>query len=252
MWGDDCMFRILFASIIFSQLSITPVMADQTSEILFYVRDPWLMAIGSDSPYFAHYADGLTIYFDKDLKSYRYLYLNDKENIELDNKINALRNLKEHYSISFSTDEPTNDLKFSSNGSPHRIFIYGELQWKDNSTESLPADLNNFLKYLITFNESRSKEWHPKYIEVIIWPYKYAPDPSIVWPSKWPDIKSNSTIKRGKSSYSIYLPYDQNEDFKKFLSTKREKGAVLINGKKWTISYRAPFPHDIASNKYLK
>jgi hypothetical protein len=82
----------------------------------------------------------------------------------------------------------------------------------------------------------------------MIWAYDYAPEKSIVWPEKWPDINSNSTRKRG-DSYSIYLPYSEKGNYKEFIATRSEKGAVEINGKKWAVSTRIPFPHEIAFKK---
>ena len=42
------------------------------------------------------------------------------------------------------------------------------------------------------------------------------------------------------------------EDFKIFIATRNQKGAVEINGKKWAVSSRVPFPHEMALNKSIQ
>ena len=91
--------------------------------------------------------------------------------------------------------------------------------------------------------ETTGEAWMPEFTEVMFWPYEYAPEESIVWPATWPDLKADTTKKRGEGdSYSVFLPSARYSELRKFIATRKEKGAVLINGKKMSISYRLPFP----------
>ena len=105
--------------------------------------------------------------------------------------------------------------------------------------------------YLTSFSHKGAVPWTPAYLEVMIWPYEHAVDKPAVWHKNWPDTQSSSTIKRG-DSYSIFLPYSEKREFLEFMKTRKAKGAVLINGKKWAIATRIPFPHEIANNRSLR
>ena len=50
--------------------------------------------------------------------------------------------------------------------------------------------------------------------------------------------------RRGRGSYSLYLPASELEPLRKFLASRREKQAILIDGKKWAVSCRLPFPRE--------
>jgi hypothetical protein len=75
----------------------------------------------------------------------------------------------------------------------------------------------------------------------MIWPYDYAPEPSIIWPSEWPGLQSERTIRRGES-YSVYVPSADLDALRDFLRSRNERGAVEIDGAKWAVSLRTPFP----------
>ena len=121
--------------------------------------------------------------------------------------------------------------------------VYGSLYDNDVRIKSPEVILNLFDK-ITSYTHSGSKSWLPKKIEVMIWPYEYAPDASIIWPTDWPDINHPETFKRGQDLYSIFLDSMYFEDLKQFLKTRSQKGAVEINGKKWAVSFRFPFPHE--------
>lgn len=61
--------------------------------------------------------------------------------------------------------------------------------------------------------------------------------------SRWPDLSSPTTRKRGES-YSIFVPSSELSNLRPFLATGMEGGAVEIGGKKWSASIRMPFPHE--------
>jgi hypothetical protein len=77
----------------------------------------------------------------------------------------------------------------------------------------------------------------------MIWPYDYAPEPSIAWPKRWPGLDAPTTLKRAES-FSLFVPSAEFESLHAFLAGRQEKGAVEIGGKKWAASLRLPFPHE--------
>lgn len=110
--------------------------------------------------------------------------------------------------------------------------------------ETLPKEVRAFLARIEKDREREGDPWLPENIEVMLSPYEYAPDASIIWPAGWPDLKSKTTRKRDEDSYSVFFPSESYPDLSKFFSTRKEKGAVLINQKKMAISYRFPFPKE--------
>lgn len=224
--------------------------------VIMYERDPWLMVIGSDSPSFINYADGLTIYRalgGAKKQVYYAVTLTARENAGLLKRISILDKMQEHYSISHFTDQPMLELYYrKQDQNPAGILtkrtVYGRLAKHSADRNNAPTELVQVYDYLTGFNHKHARPWAPQYLEVMIWPYDYAPDKSIVWHKDWPDINSKSSRKRG-DSYSIYLPYAEKAAFERFIHTRREKGAVLINGKKWAIATRIPFPHEMPVNK---
>ncbi|MBN2353572.1 MAG: hypothetical protein JXD23_13445 [Spirochaetales bacterium] len=89
--------------------------------------------------------------------------------------------------------------------------------------------------------QEKGEVWRPQYIEVMAWPYDYAPEESVFWPKDWPDLNSPYTVKRHEDSYSIYLEYDLLDDLVILLRSEKPKGAVVMNGKKFAVDYRLVF-----------
>jgi len=117
--------------------------------------------------------------------------------------------------------------------------------------DALPDELIELHKFLCTMDYSDSQKWTPRYLEVMIWPYEYAPEASIVWPKDWPGLDSKRSFKRG-DSYSIFFDGSVLPELQKFLRTRKEKGAVEIGGKKWAVSIRSVFPNEPVLRKALE
>lgn len=225
----------------------------RANEILIslYEYDPWKMVVGSDSPTFILYEDGTAIFWDAKQKQYQYTQLDNTGVVKEMGELGNLGSLESDYSLSNWTDQPTQVISFKLGNDVKTISIYGNLRKQKEVREKAPTLLLSKFDQFIHYSKSEAKIWKPEYLEVMIWPYEYAPEKSIIWPEKWPDINSGSARKRG-DSYSIYLPYDEYENFKAFIATRNEKGAVEINGKKWAVSTRIPFPHETALNKSMQ
>lgn len=240
--------------------------ADPKPLFVLIEYDPWAMVIGSDNPTFALYVDG-TVIFKKEDKQGEHSYYSAKlaspDSLISRITLKRLASFKERYTISEWTDQPTNVFYFEEK----RISVYGDLrrpplldpglgsnhkeiyskeadQWRE-----LPNELHEIFKTATTFDNPNAKRWLPEYIELMFWPYDYAPEASIFWPNAWPDLKDSKTVKRENNSYSVYLPSDNYTELMGFLKTQKQKGAIEINGKKMAVSFRFPFPNE---NRWMK
>jgi hypothetical protein len=111
--------------------------------------------------------------------------------------------------------------------------------------ESLPTEIRAVLTRIDQERSIKGKVWFPAAIEVMFWPYEYAPDASIAWPKDWPAPAAKDTRKRG-DSFSVFLPCAHLSELRSFLATRKVKGAVLIDGKKMAVGTRFPFPGEEA------
>lgn len=210
--------------------------------IVLLSTDPWKMAIGSDSPAFALYSDGTVLFRRKD--DYGVVKLNQTE-------LNALREafsspeltaLSGYYEATDWTDQPDNNLLLYGRKVPLYITVYGSLDDVQVRAKLSGTILKAFDR-LRNFSAPSAQPWLPREVEVMVWPYGHAPDPSIIWPKRWPALTSPTTRKRG-DLYSIFVPSSELPALRSFLAARREKGAVEIDGKKWFASIRLPFPHE--------
>jgi len=241
------MARIIAIAIVLCSGLFSIAYAGEKPLILIFERNPWLMVVGSDSPVFVLYESGTVIYWDQKeggQGTYKTVRLENSSVQDLVlNQFESLKKLKDDYTLSSWTDQPTQEFFLFENGKSRKISVYGSLRAED-IREKAPEPLVNLYDSLASFRHEAAEKWTPEYFEVMIWPYKYAPDESAIWPEVWPDINSGSTRKR-RDAYSIYLPFEEREALNEFLDTKKEKGAVLMNGKKWALPVRIPFPHEL-------
>lgn len=146
------------------------------------------------------------------------------------------------YDAALATDQPDNRLLVYGENDPFYISVYGSLA--DKSVRArLPRAVTDAFDRLRNFQALDARAWLPDKVEVMVWPYEYAPDRSIVWPQRWPDLADATTRKRG-DAYSIFIPSAELPALKAFLASGTEKGAVEIDGKKFAASIRFPFPHE--------
>ena len=241
-------------------LLVGPCVASQNNPVFALIEyNPWAMVMGSDSPSFVLYEDGTVVFLRKDSdKSYSYYTCNISSNKALLAKFTpqTRHDLKDEYELSDWTDQTTTVFFWLG----RKISVYGDIlnppekfgSDDDNDIyernlklwKTCPQELRTMLKETRSFDNPQAKKWMPEKVEVMFWPYEYAPEESIIWPKKWPDLEDEDTRQRGKDSYSVYIPSDQYDEIIKFLKTRKDKGAVLINGKKMAASIRFPFPQE--------
>jgi len=155
--------------------------------------------------------------------------------------------LKRYYDLAPNvTDLPETKIYLSLEETEFVTCVYG-LTVPDTDfpayPDELPRTIRDLHSYLSSLDFADAKPWELPYVEVMIWGYDYAPDESIHWPKDWPGLDSPSSIKRG-DAYSIFLPGKELLKLREFLKTRKEKGAVEIDGKKWAVSFRYTFPSE--------
>lgn len=231
-------------ALLVSSTCFAPANADEIpcpATVLLIEYDPWRTVIGSDSPTFALYQDGRTIFRHE--KQFQHTSLTSEEFGSIIDGASSLANLDSFYPLSRSTDQITQLFSLCTNGKTHHVEVYGSLR-HDDIREVAPSELVALFDQLTTFTGAQAEPWLPETIEVMIWDYNYAPDESIIWPSEWPDLNASNTVQRGDDSYSLFLSSEHLEELKLFLASRNQKGAIEMNGKKWAAGFRYPFPHE--------
>lgn len=151
-----------------------PIGSDYQPIIMLTEHNPWLMVVGSDSPSFVLYRNGVVIYV-KD-RAYRTATLSKHEIDGLIRQLGlrALEPLSDSYSWSDWTDQPDNVLLFQLGDKRKKISVYGNLRPSEPPTKApAPADLYYALQTLVKYDTTRSVEWKPDFIEVMFWPFDY-------------------------------------------------------------------------------
>jgi hypothetical protein len=217
--------------------------------------DPWLDVIGSDNPTFVLYDDRRVIYLEKASRSkasYRSKQLSPAEFSALEEKLESFvdptpvpRRLNlapgwtdmpwSHYYINVRDKRMVTSV-YGMDGPPAEI---GEAK----EGIAPPESLKRLDLFASSVHFDATTEWTPDYLEVMVWPYEYAPEPSIVWPKDWPALDSARAKKRG-GGYSIFFPGAEKARLEAFLRTRNPKGAVEIGGRKWAVSVRPVFPSE--------
>lgn len=211
---------------------------DQVRPLVVLVEtEPWAMVIGSDSPRFALYSDGLVIYrYEREYRSVR-LGAEERRALLALLDVETLACFTGHHGNTAATDQPYHNLFLGRGGPLSLVSVYGARF--DPSAVPTPVAAAN--ARLAAFIHPAARAWLPERIEVMIWPYEYAPDASIDWPAGWPGLTSEYAVRRG-DGYSIFVPAAERDRLIAFLGTRRERGAVQIGGRKWAVSLRLPFP----------
>lgn len=225
----------LVAVVLAAPALANPPSANAEPVIVYIETDPWTMVIGSDSTRFVLYQDGTVIY--RTDAGYQSVTLAPADSAALAAKV-RLAGIKEHTDYTNVTDQPSSIIiDFRTK---QAVMAYGA-----TSRHRKRGDRGDKLLTMITllseYQSPDPKVWEPEAIEVMIWPYEYAPEASIIWPETWPGLDHPATVQRG-DSYSLFVPISDKEALMAFLETRKPRGAVEIGGRKWAVSLRTPLP----------
>jgi hypothetical protein len=182
----------LLASTSFA-LEINPFEGPKPIAVLIQT-DPWSMVIGSDTPMVAIYEDGQVVNLKQEKgKSPKYVHTQlSKHGLdEVKKRLLSFGNfigIKRDYDLAPNVfDLPETKIYLNLNETKLVTIVYGlmlpgtklpaysSLSGKEKP-DNLPDPIKNVHNYLSTLNFNTSGEWIPKYIEVMIWPYEYAPE----------------------------------------------------------------------------
>lgn len=217
--------------------------------VLLYEHNPWAMVLGSDSPTFALYDDGLVIFARANQEGrpeYASVILSEKERAEFlaALPVKEFNELRHEYELDLKTDQPTTVLSVGDRTGLKSVRVYGNLQRP--LREDDPRAFIETYQRLKSFRNARAARWMPEKVELMIWPYESAGEP-LAWPKNWPDTAHPTTRKRGTGkdniNYSIYLTPAQYERLRKQVESN-SADALLINKRKWAFSFRFPFPNE--------
>jgi hypothetical protein len=220
--------------------------------VVLVVHSAWATVLNSESPTFALYDDNTVIFWrrEKDGGEYAYTQLAPPESQQIIREVNLsdLELCKEQYSVSDGTDQPTSELFVRRpDGTYKHVAVYGQPEEDstvNNDQAPLPRGLWSRFRFLLNYGNPQAAPWVPDLIEVMIWPYANAPRSDLVWPRKWPGLDDRRTVRRGVDAYSLFIERAHSEELRAFLSKRREKQAIRIDGKKWSASVRFPFPRE--------
>ena len=112
----------------------------------------------------------------------------------------------------------------------------------DIPADRMPSNLQEAFRELLAFSHPNALEWKPPYLEVMMWPFSYAKS-SVSWPVEFPGI-ADKNMRRSPRGLELFLPYSKFDGYKVFMSKLKPMAAVRLDGKKWAISERIPFPHE--------
>jgi hypothetical protein len=222
---------------------------ERRAVVLLYEHNPWAMVVGSDSPTFALYDDGLLIFTRTNQEGrpeYASLTLSEKERDEFlaSLPVKQFNELLHEYELDMRTDQPTTVLSVGDRTGLKSVRVYGNLA-RSMTTDDPQAFVQIYRK-LKSFNDARAARWMPEKIELMLWPYDTA-GTALSWPKNWPDTAHPTTKKRATDAtainYSIYLTPAQYESRKKQVASV-SADALLINKRKWAFSFRFPFPNE--------
>jgi hypothetical protein len=218
-----------------------------TPVIVLTQINPWLQVIGSDVPDFALYDKGRIIYKKSEAGKPKYfeVKLNEAETQQAVYALgitDSLMQLSSFIEVSQATDQPTNELVLNFD-STKIISVYGNLKTDQKARKQTPKAFLTVYDRIIRYQSPKAKEWVPSSIEVFLTEYSHSPETPRSWPKNWPDLKDSKKVRRSENLYSLYLDKNQLEELKQLVGSLKKNQAVLVNGKKFSVSYRFPFPN---------
>lgn len=216
----------------------------------------WFGAV--NQPLFIAYDNGTVIYPDSSVQGIPLSYQTTSLNATGSDSVLArlgiinqeLVKLRREYDYAPDvTDQGTVFFFVRQNDSLVRYSVRAGLGNDGQLRPDVPEPLRSIFERLTRFRADNRRPWWPDTLLVSAWAYEYAPDnPPLEWPSGWPDLRSSSTEKRKDPYvdvvYTMRLPSAQRSRLDSLLEARRQTQAIRINGRKWMVSYRMPFPQE--------
>ena len=205
------------------------------------------MVIGSDVPTIAIYESGKVLYkrVENDKMEYYSVDLDFEQTQELILDLGITEQLEEmsaFIQVSDWTDQPTNELILNFDTVLVKR-VYGNLRKDSEERQKTPVEFLTVYDNLNKYKNENEKPWLPDFIEVMLTDYSHSPEKPIKWAKEWADLNDETTVQRSENLYSVYIPQSEFQKFKELVSNLKEKQAIEVNGRKFSVSYRIPFPN---------
>lgn len=128
-----------------------------------------------------------------------------------------------------------------------RITVRAGLTGVDRFSPEVPGAFREAYRRMTELEARDAGPWTPDSLEVMAWPYEYAPDdPPLPWPSGWPDLESPGARHDSdpvvKEMHRFSLAGDRAEELDTLLARRRARQAIGMNGRKWAVGYRIRIP----------
>ena len=154
------------------------------------------------------------------------------------------------------TDQETVFLYVWHGDSLTRVAVRAGLGADDRLISAVPSAFRTIYDRLTHFTATEAVPWHPESLEVAAWGYEYAPDdPPLDWPATWPDMNSPGSTREKQPGidelWRFRIPYGYRSELEHLLTTRREKQAIRIAGRKWAVGFRLPFPGEARWRRYF-
>lgn len=151
--------------------------------------------------------------------------------------------LKPYYELTTWRHQALNMVTLRIPGKPVvSVAVYGELKPRAKEGAIPPAEFTEFLDLLTSLIPKKMKPWDPGYVEIHWMDCANAVDQSIIWPMAWPGLDGSLTrsVNHAVIDKIMIFPSSQIQSLDAFLAQRRERGAILINGRKMSADYRWP------------
>jgi hypothetical protein len=239
-------FFILAASTpLFSQSS-TPI---RPSPIVILIQKNIESPNSEGLPLFVLYDNNLAIFLkqESDGKTgYASILLSENEFLKALEQFNLseLNHLKDSYELSSDSDEPEYELHTWLKSDHRKIRVTGDLRPPSELRTKMPSSFLKIFDHLISFRHPKASSWMPDKVEILALPYERASSPPIVWPQHWPRMQNPKTVQKKSDSHRFFFDSKQIENLQKILAQQNKDRAIQIDGKKWFLSIRYPFPKE--------
>ncbi len=212
--------------------------------VAYTERNPSAMVIGSDSPAFALYADGHAIYWQDEGYVHTTFNAREMETLRAEFAVSAeTAGLEDDYDVVAMTSQTTQSF-YLNDGTREKVFhVYGDMTWPDVRA-AVPARATALYDLVAKLRTHPGEAWEPQYYEVMIWRWDTSPDDHMAWSETWPSFDHPMTRERHEESFSLYFTPDQFAELN--AQVERHGASAAIDGRTWAMSYRVPFPHEIA------
>jgi hypothetical protein len=111
-----------------------------------------------------------------------------------------------------------------------------------SSNRRPPRAFTNCMALLKSLIPAHTSSWDPGYVEIGWADYSYARERSVAWPKEWPGLTGPLArrIRGWVIRWIVLFPSSRVDELDTFFARGSEMGAILVDGKKLSGSYRWP------------